>query len=75
MLLMKANREVPWEPAIITQLAAMRTFDETLAIEKLRSRWFSLIVVKTLNLPVVSSDRRIFTTPSGYVMRSWKRTK
>ena len=58
VLLMKANREVPWEPAIITQLAAMRTFDETLAIEKLRSRWFSLIVVKTLNLPVVSSDGR-----------------
>jgi hypothetical protein len=63
VLLMKANKEVPWEPAIMTQLAAMRTFDETPAIEKLQSRWFSLIVVKTLNVPIASYDgRHVFYT-------------
>jgi hypothetical protein len=50
LLLQRVNREVPWEPAIITQLAETGLFDENLALGKIRAQTFGLIVAKTLDL-------------------------
>lgn len=49
VLLEKANKEIPWEPAIITQLAETGVFDERRALERLEARWFDLVVVRTLD--------------------------
>jgi hypothetical protein len=48
LLLTKAHKDIPWEPAIITQLAATGVFDESPAIARVERRWFDRIVVRSL---------------------------
>jgi hypothetical protein len=61
VLLAKANKDIPWEPATITQLAATGLFDETRTIETVEARWFDLIVAKTLDLrPFSYSGPHVF---------------
>ena len=44
-LLMEAGREVPWEPAIITELSAKGLFDERKIVALIDSRAFAFMVV------------------------------
>ena len=46
VLLMEAGSEVPWEPAIITELSATKVFDEQKAITLINSNAFAFVVVK-----------------------------
>ena len=54
-LLMKAGRDVPWEPAIATALAATGAWDERPALEMISARQFELIIVKRLDSPLFFS--------------------
>jgi hypothetical protein len=49
LLLTKAHKDIPWEPAIITQLAATGMFDESRAIARVERRWFDRIIVRSLS--------------------------
>jgi hypothetical protein len=69
VMLMNAGKEIPWEPAIMTQLAATRRFDETPAIERVRARAFSLIVVHNLNSTLFYSRRMRETILSNYEVK------
>jgi len=44
-LLVKAGKEIPWEPAIITQLTHTGVFDQTKVIKMIAERDFGLIVL------------------------------
>ena len=54
-LLMKAGKEVPWEPNIATLLAAVGVWDERPALEMIRTGKFELIVVRLLDRPLFHS--------------------
>jgi hypothetical protein len=54
-LLMKAGREVPWEPAIATVLAAAGVWDERPALEMIKTAKFESIIVRYLNEPLFFS--------------------
>jgi hypothetical protein len=56
-LLVKAGREVPWEPAIATVLAATGAWDERPALEMIRTGRFELIIVRYL-------DNSLFFSPA-----------
>jgi hypothetical protein len=43
VLLMKADKGVPWEPAIFAELASLGQWDETLIIRLIRSRAFAFV--------------------------------
>jgi hypothetical protein len=49
VLLVKAGKDIPWEPAIVTELAKVGLWDETPAIAMLDRRVFDLIVVRKLD--------------------------
>ena len=49
VLLVKAGKDIPWEPAIVTDLAKDGLWDETPAIAMLERRVFDLIVVRKLD--------------------------
>ncbi len=51
VLLVKAGKDIPWEPAIVTQLANVGLWDETPAIAMLERRVFDLVVVRKLDHP------------------------
>jgi hypothetical protein len=57
VLLARANKDIPWEPAIIAQLAAAGTFDETRALDRVKARSFDLIVVRDLGSDLFYSRR------------------
>jgi len=44
VLLMRAGKEVPWEPAIFAELASQGRWDQRLIIERIHSRKFAMIV-------------------------------
>jgi hypothetical protein len=44
VLLMRAGKEVPWEPAIFTELASQGRWDQRLIIDRINSREFAMIV-------------------------------
>src|SRR5258708_31144356 len=44
VLLMRAGKEVPWEPAIFAELASQGRWDQRLIIERINSREFAMIV-------------------------------
>lgn len=54
-LLVKAGREIPWEPAIVTVLAATGAWDERPALEMISTGRFELIVVRYLDNPLYFS--------------------
>ena len=51
VLLVKAGKDIPWEHAIVTQLANVGLWDETPAIAMLERRVFDLVVVRKLDNP------------------------
>lgn len=57
VLLMQAGRDVPWEPAIISELTAMHVFDE--------ARVLALIDSHRLAFAVITECARAATRPSG----------
>ncbi len=46
VLLMQAGREVPWEPAIITELASKGLFDETKIIKLIEAHAFAFVILE-----------------------------
>jgi hypothetical protein len=51
VLLMRAGRPIPWEPAIVTQLANHGVWDETPLLEAVRGGELDLLVVRNLANP------------------------
>ena len=56
-LLMKAGREVPWEPAIATVLAAVGAWDERPALDMITTRQFEVMILRYL-------DNTLFFSPA-----------
>jgi len=50
-LLYKAGKQVPFEPAIITQLAATGLWDETPLIDMIQRRAFSVMIIRDVDDP------------------------
>jgi len=50
-LLYKAGKQVPFEPAIITQLAATGLWDETPLIDMIHGRAFSVMIIRDVDDP------------------------
>jgi hypothetical protein len=50
-LLYQAGKEVPFEPAIITQLAATGVWDETPLVDMIRKRAFSVMLIHDIDDP------------------------
>jgi hypothetical protein len=46
VLLMKAGKEVPWEPAIFTELASTGRWDERLILDMISARAFAFIITR-----------------------------
>jgi hypothetical protein len=46
VLLMRAGKEVPWEPAIFTELASTGHWDERLIIDLIRSHAFAFVITR-----------------------------
>lgn len=50
VLLLKAGKPVPWEPAIFAELARMGEWDETLIIDMIRARRFAFVITTQRSL-------------------------
>ncbi len=46
VLLMRAGKEVPWEPAIFTELASTGRWDERLIIDLIESHFFEFVITR-----------------------------
>jgi hypothetical protein len=46
VLLMKAGKEVPWEPAIFNELASTGRWDERLILDMISTRAFAFVVTR-----------------------------
>jgi hypothetical protein len=46
-LLMRAGRPLPWEFGSITELTLLGIFDETPLVQRLRDRWFKMLIIET----------------------------
>jgi hypothetical protein len=74
VLLLRAGKEVPWEPAIFAELASMGRWDQRLIVDRIKAHKFAMIV--TTELPGTATyDSRFTPEVNAAITAAYPRTE